>query len=314
MIAVDLGYGWTKAMTAQHTFTQPSVVGPAEETIEGLGPEQGVRLQEGRQEYFIGHLAIKQCQFPWHNLGDNKPDDENTGRLLRAAVAAVCGHECGPVVIQCLVTGLPVNLWAAQKAAMEQLLSQLRHQYIAARIDGHTVNLWVTVKEVRVLAQPFGSLLDLVLDEQGHLVRRDMAAGRTLVIDVGFHTVDLLAAEGLEILSRLSHSTNHGLAVAYTALGRKLNKPIWEIDVLARQGRLTGLDTAYRNLAEQLRRTVESLNDRFDHYILTGGGGPLLHPYLHLPGPVEVPVDPHLANVRGYLKAGERLRRLATAS
>jgi len=48
VVAVDLGFGWTKALTRSRVFIEPSVVGPAEAIFEGLtGTPQGIRLWEG---------------------------------------------------------------------------------------------------------------------------------------------------------------------------------------------------------------------------------------------------------------------------
>jgi len=315
VVAVDLGFGWTKALSGARAFIEPSVVGPAEAMFEGLGgTPQGVRLWEDGVEYFIGHLAIQQCRFPWHNLNDDKPGDPNTFRLLKAALAAVSPVDSGSVTLDALVTGLPVNLFFGQKQALEERIKRLDGVPIKAQIGGRMVSIEVAIKGVKVIPQPFGSLLDVVLDTTGQIVRRDIARGRVLVIDIGFQTVDLLAVEGLNIVSRLSKSTNFGLASAYEAVARRLNKPLWQVDQLVMRRPEEGA-TMLQHLAENINRTVESLNERFDLYVVTGGGGARLTPWL-LPAESNKMLldDPQLANVRGYLKAGERVRQNAASS
>lgn len=308
IMAVDLGYGWTKAAGGGRTFREPSVIGPAQTTVEGLGPQLGVRVWDQGEEYFVGALALRECHFPWHNLEDDKTDNPHTLRLLKAAMAGVMPQPQGAVQVDVLVSGLPVNHWARQKTPLEQRL-RMQDLPVRARIGQVAIHAAVTVGTVRVLAQPFGSLLDYVLDDYGQLVRAEAVRGRVLVIDIGFHTVDLLACDGLEPVGRLSLSTNFGLGTAFAALGKRLNKPVWEVDQLALAGRVDGLQEAYRHLAGNISLTVQGLNETFDLNLVTGGGGTALYPYLQLEGRKELMTRPQLANVRGYLKAGERLRR-----
>jgi len=316
VVAVDLGFGWTKALSGSRAFVEPSVVGPAEAMFEGLGgTPQGVRLWEQGREYFIGNLAIQQCRFPWHNLNDNKPDDPKTIRLLKAGLAAVSPVDAGQVRVDCLVTGLPVNLFFDQKEPLENRLKALQEAPVKAQIGSRQVEVQVSVGAIKVVPQPFGSLMDLILDQRGQILRRDIAKGRVLVVDIGFHTVDLLAVEGLNIISRLSKSTNFGLASAYEALAQRLNKPLWQVDQLLLRQSAPEASTILQHLAENINRTVESLNERFDTYVLTGGGGGRLAPWLLLNEANKVMLDdPQLANVRGYLKAGERVRQSAASS
>lgn len=314
IVAVDLGYGWTKALARQRSFLEPSVVGPAEQLLEGLGGASGVTLWEGSQGYFVGSHAVKQCQFPWHNLADHKPADPNTWRLLKAALAMVAPVPSGIFHIDLLITGLPVNLWATQREELERRIAALNGTTVKVDHGAQRTFIGLRLGSMKVLAQPYGSLLDHILDDDGHLVRQDLATGRVLVVDIGFHTVDLLAVEGLEPVTRLSAGTNFGLATAYAAVARKLNRPLWEIDRQAVAGRLTGADEPLRHLAANISQTIESLNGDFDHFLITGGGGKVLYGDLAVPGPKLLTPDPQLANVRGYLKAGQRLRRRMGAS
>lgn len=314
IVAVDLGYGWTKALAGERQFLEPSVVGPAEQLLEGLGGAEGTTLWEGSQAFFVGQLAIKQCQFPSHNLNDNKPADENTVRLLRAALAAVAPNPTGIFHIHQLVTGLPINLWAKQREGLEQQIAGLNGATIRVGCGPRRIFIGLRIDGIKVLTQPYGSLLDQILDDAGNLVRHDLAAGRVLVVDIGFHTVDLLAVEGLEPITRLSAGTNFGLAAAYTAISRKLNRPLWEVDRLAVSERLACADEPLGHLAANISRTIESLNGDFDHYLITGGGGKVLYPHLTVPGRKELLKDPQLANVRGYLKAGQRMRKWAAGN
>lgn len=311
-VAVDLGYGWTKALAGERQFLEPSVVGASTTVVEGIGVPKEIRFWDpDGQEYFIGRMAVQQSHVPWHSLGDDKPGNPNTTRLLKTALACVAPYPNGPWVVDYLVTGLPLQLWATQKAEMERILSNLNGTEIRVQRDGKNLHLSVMVKGYYTMVQPMGSFMDLILDDQGSVVRNDVVKGRTLVIDVGFHTVDFLAMAGVEPLSPLCTGANYGLATALKETIRKLNKPACVVDLRMVDGQIGLPEQPLQTLARNVEATVESMNERFDLYLVTGGGGQRVHPHLRLPGRVELKADPQLANVRGYLKVGERLRRKA---
>lgn len=309
-VAVDLGYMWSKAVCGPRRWVEASLVGPRGPEIHGLLPPHGMRVWDGPDEYFIGRLAAEHSAIPWHSLGDAKPDDPNTVRLLHAAIAAVVEPRNGSVPLEVIVSGLPVNLCETQRSSLERVLYNLRGTEVRAQVGSERVHLTLLgPRHVRVLPQPFGSYLAVVLGDNGQVIRPDIAERRVLVIDVGFHTTDLLAVEGLRIRSNRSMSNNFGLATALSTAAKQMNKEVWEVELLARHGRVPGLDAAYRHLAGAINRAVGSLNEPFDLYLVTGGGSLPLTPYLLPQLPKEMVPDPQMANVLGYQKAGERIRR-----
>jgi len=157
-------------------------------------------------------------------------------RLLKPALAAVSPIEEGAVTIDRLVTGLPVNLYFQQLQDFEEQIRSLQDAEVRALCGSRSVARRASVGAVKFFPQPFGSLLDLVLDDHGQVARRDIAKGRTLVVDIGYHTVDLLATKKLDIVSRLSKSTNYGLASAYEALVRSSTSPCGRLTSWSRRG------------------------------------------------------------------------------
>lgn len=108
-----------------------------------------------------------------------------------------------------------------------------------------------------------------MLDDAGSVVRGDVARGRTLIVDVGYHTVDLLAVDGLEPITRLSTGTNFGPATAWAQIGKQLNRPLWDVDQMILSGQIRDVEPTLRALAINIMGSIESLNERFDYY-LTG--------------------------------------------
>jgi len=84
------------------------------------------------------------------------------------------------------------------------------------------------------------------------------------------------------------------------------------MDAIYEKGDYRGYDIkplfskAFKALAGQIELEVESLNKRYDMYLLVGGTGLRIREYLTLPNLLMLP-DPQAANVRGYLKIAARL-------
>lgn len=304
LLAVDLGNGWTKAVGNGRSFAEPSVVGTSTMLLDEFAGSRGVSVfDEGDREYFVGDLAINQSDIKFFTISDNKPQERITGLLLEAAVACLVGESRG-VALE-LVTGLPVDHFFTQREALGHRVQAMRR--VKAKVHGREVVAPIMVSAHKAVPQPFGSAADLVLDDRGEIARGDLARQHFLVVDVGFHTVDLLALDNLQIIQAHSRSVPYGLAVAYQALAKRMNGiPLWEVDRRMRANRVTGFEVYLQDLAAAITADVTSLNQEFDFYLVTGGGGEKLYPFL-LPGaPMVLAKDPTMSNVRGYLKLGQR--------
>jgi len=100
---------------------------------------------------------------------------------------------------------------------------------LAARLRGeHTFrlgqgsNLTVTVTEVQVVPQPFGTLFNSILNERGRLVSEEMAASRLGIIDIGTHTTDYILVEGLRYVEKGSDSIGTGMSQVADLTGREI--------------------------------------------------------------------------------------------
>lgn len=304
LVGVDLGFGWTKALGNGRAFAEPSVVGVATQLMEGLVRQGGVSVRdEAGQEYFVGRLAIDQSEIRFFSMQDNKPDERTTLLLLRAAVAYLV-NDSRPIYLD-LVSGLPVDHFFKYRESLASRVAALRQ--VQARVDGKLIDLPVHVQNHKIVPQPFGAAADLVLDAHGEIARRDLAEQYFLVVDIGFHTVDLLACKAMTIIQNQSRSLPYGLAVAFGRIARKEGGlPLWDVDRRLREGRLPGCEEHLQHLADAITAEVASANEPFDFYLIAGGGGQLLHPYL-LPGRKKMLAEQaQFANVSGYVKLGAR--------
>ena len=103
--------------------------------------------------------------------------------------------------IDLLIVGLPVATFKVPKwvAALERKMAG-QHDLGKGRV--------VTVKEVRVLAQPTGALLHY---GQAHNRLAEMRQEKSLVIDAGARTFDWIVTLGMQQIENKSHSLNLGM-------------------------------------------------------------------------------------------------------
>jgi plasmid segregation protein ParM len=221
-----------------------------------------------------------------------------------------------------LVTGLPVS----------QAVDAERREALRTRILGRHVTSRgvVEVADVRVIAQPVGTFIE-VLMQAGEAIVDVIGDGTVLVIDVGFFSVDWAVlvngdlrrtstGTSLEAMSVLIEAAA-GLIAAdcagkppTAALERSLAEG--GASILYRGERVAlapYLEQAARQTArvalEALRQDLRREHTEVDLILLTGGGSALFAPLvgaLFGPVPLHIPADPVGANARGYFYYGGR--------
>ena len=221
-----------------------------------------------------------------------------------------------------LVTGLPVS----------QATDAGRRDALRARLHGRhaTSRGLVEVADVRVIAQPVGTFID-VLMHAGDDIVDVISDGTVLVIDVGFFSVDwaLLVNGDLRrtdtgtSLEAMSVLIEAAAGLVGTDCGGK--PPIAAIERALAEGRASllyrgervalasYLQQAARQTGqvalEALRQDLRREHTEVDLILLTGGGSALFAPLvrdLFDPVPVHVPTDAVGANARGYFYYGGR--------
>lgn len=321
-LAVDLGYGYVKAMTPTGRVVFPSVVAPAgastglRDVFGAKTPEYELSLhRDGRTErYLVGTAALSEpgAVRAW----ETEAAAGNIAPLLATAVAALWA----PAPLY-LAVGLPLLHYAKQRVSLQQALEQLDMD--AALGDGQVVR--ITRPRVTVLPQAAAGYYAAL--ERGLL--KDIN-GMVGIIDVGYRTTDYLVVGrdprgGLEIRERLAGTLDLGISQVTGAIqeavqariGRAVDRLRIE-SALERDGILpyrgTPIDLAvYR---EEARRAVadaitaklkadwgEDL-DFLAAVLVMGGGGADLFPMLKGLHPNMILLDePQWANARGYLLA-----------
>lgn len=313
-VGLDVGYGFTKVSTSEKTIRFPSIVGRAERLAyqaENFGldrPENAVTLN--KRSYFVGELAEKQSAIKY-KFRDREWISSDLYRVLILAAfgqAKLLKKPCA------LVTGLPVDYYGDRQKVVDLLKDEA---LIGIQLD-----------QIRVIPQPFGTLFDLLLSPNGSIQEELLGTCTVGLIDVGHYTTDCILVDTLSYVEHAS-GTTAGMSLAFETIAREMKAKMalssapehfvekltlqWADQTPCRPPRdlVRLIKSAYTDLADQISGYVRTLWSRKgfpDRVILTGGGAYLLGSLLKERMPkIVVAKDPHIANVRGYRKYGQRL-------
>jgi plasmid segregation protein ParM len=161
----------------------------------------GITYEVGPDALLAANVA------PAHNMDDDYCLSDEYLALVRGALAYM-----KVATVDLLVVGLPVTTFEMHKAALAKRLTG-QHPFRDGKV--------VLVKEVKVLAQPHGALIDYALsDARMQALRRQ----RNLIIDSGARTFDWLVTQGLKIMEQRSHATNRGMYDVLQVLAAEISK------------------------------------------------------------------------------------------
>jgi plasmid segregation protein ParM len=278
------------------------------------------------QKLFLGEMAYRQSKARVNMSMDRFCGLEGMALMLAAVAMLGTGRE-----ITChLVTGLPVNAYAAQKEKYKRALEG-RHYIKLLKENGAPEERYITIAEYKVLPQPIGTVFNLVLGDKGNLANKDLAASRLAVLDIGANTLDLCRVDSLEFIDRESTSySDLGVFECYRQLSLEIYNafgieiPPEEIEphimngAVRIGGRPRGIaeikNRVYQDAAEKIASRVHNVWRsmwQFDKIIVTGGGaavfGEQIARVLNSPGQVEICKQGTFSNTLGYLKFGHRV-------
>lgn len=327
IIGLDVGYGYVKAICESgKSVCFPSLVAPAEfiRFRADVGPQaavNGLTLHDTSEgELFVGELAARQGR-PGAVRSPRDRDrvaDPIVTHLANAAFAQLLPETIHARVR--VVTGLPVDYYRDA----HQLVEHLRGQHVI-KLDWRSQV--IEVEEVRVVPQPFGALLSMLLDDQGKLKVESshLAQERVGVLDVGTHTTDLLLVDGLEYIEAGSGSLEVGVSTVLEMLRKvlldeyRISYASHELEAAIRRGWLMieGHKTSLNGLAsEHLSVIAQSIEAHtrtlwnigtLSAVVLAGGGALALREWLEpcFNQAIYAP-DATMANANGFLRYGLR--------
>lgn len=335
-LGVDLGYGYTKAVSETgKRVLFASLVGSGRPRylggVFGPGGSEGLTddldvMIDGR-EYFIGDLARRESRDASRAFEQDKAAHPNTKVLLATAAALLADAKLGPVH---LATGLPLRYYAAQKDRFKQVLEAMEAevQFLSGPRKGQA--RLVKFSRITVFPQAAGAVYAALLnDGQGGPKKGAMVA----LVDIGYKTTDFIAfeiGERLRVREDLSGTIETGISDVHRAVQMalvgitKAEVDPAEVETAIKGGAIWYGGNMYdvAKIAEEARHEVaRAIKDRvtlawgpkakyFAAVYLAGGGAEELKPHLadYHPAQVIVP-EAQFANALGFLKVAEMLER-----
>lgn len=339
IIAIDIGFGFTKATNGNRSLVFKSILGEATDiqfkgAILGEGsPDENIQIELDGRSCFVGEMAERQSNVRSFTLDQS----QFFGSFAKQLALSAAARMVGPYMPIGLVTGLPIGYYREYKDELVKIL-QGDHRVVLTIGNGKREEKVIKVSNVKVIPQPFGTLFNLMLNAGGELGDKRYAREKVGVIDVGFKTSDFTVSDKMRYSERGSRTTDTGIARAYGVIASKLreksnvNVELYRLHEAVERGmiKIRGTEYDLKGLTEQvfgqLATTIANEVDRLwtddwdiDTIVLTGGGSAVLAKHLKplISGQVVIvdsAKDARLCNVQGYWKFGKHLwARGATA-
>lgn len=325
-LGVDVGFGYTKAFDGERSVIFKSIIGDATDIQFQSGFSEGSELEnlhvevDGKQ-YYVGDMAEKQSSVREFTLDQNTLL-ENSAKIL--ALTSLKLFTSPSTREFSLVTGLPIRYFKQFRAKYQQMLegSHDLKYFTPEGVEERSVD----IRKVRVLPQPFGSVFNLLMNNHGRIVDKEVARQKFGVIDIGFRTTDYTITDRLRYIERGSRTTDTGISKAFSLISRKIqeqsgvNVELYRLFEPVKKGliRIRGKELGLAELRDEVLRqlctAIISDMERLwvedwdlEFILLSGGGAADLAPILEnmIEGGTRVigaDTDMRLTNVVGYLK------------
>jgi len=305
-IGIDIGYGYTKSFTVSDQI-QRKLVFPTAVSLYAPNLSFGMKIPTIRvntQKFAVGEELVINglpCE-------STVREDFVGSPSYMAVLGYVLSHTgfMGDVI----VTGLPPTFY--KKERVEELTEKMRKQWI---VDGQG-RVIVLPEIIKVIPQGSGIFFSYVSDYPGLLQKN------TLVIDVGYYTLDLVFFSGGKYIEEAAIGFPMGVKVVYDRI-RKLFSEVYgtfskdddTIDEIIRHGKYTDFGQEYsldvREVIESYKvmvnTTVKShlgkITKKVDHVLAGGGGINLFRETMRGVNPVD---DPQFANAMGFYQYGRQ--------
>ena len=335
VLGIDIGFGFTKATNGKDTLIFKSLFGEAAElqfwaNFGSETPSDHIHVTIDGESYFVGDLAEQQSSVLHYTLDQERLIADYV-KILSLTVAGmfVTDNPSTNTPIN-VVSGLPIGSFKENHERFNELLIG-RHTITYHSYDGKENTREITINEVRMLPQPMGSLLNLMMDESGQILNKELAGQKVGVVDIGFRTTDFAILNRMRYINRGSKTIDTGISKGFSVIANKLqekcnvNVELYRLYEAAETGsiKMRGhgfsfakvRDQVYSQLAGSIANEVSRLwadDWDIDTIIISGGGCRELAQFLQpmIVGnvvPVDLNKDPRLNNVIGYLKYGRYL-------
>ncbi len=332
ILAIDIGFGFTKATNGNRSLVFKSLLGEATDIqfkggiLGETSQDENIHIEVDGKSYFVGEMAERQSNVRSFTLDQSQFFNSYAKPLALAAAARLVGNYM-PIG---LVTGLPIGYYRDYRESLVKVL-QGDHKVTLTSLNGKREEKVIKINEVKVIPQPFGSLFNLMLNDLGELGEKRYLQEKIGIIDVGFKTADFTVADKMRYSERGSRTTDTGISRAFGMIAGKLREKsnvsveIYRLyDAVERgmikiRGKEYDLKAPTEMIFGQLATAIANEVDRLwsddwdiDTIVITGGGGTALARQLQplINGnvvTVDGSTDSRLCNVKGYWKYGKHI-------
>jgi plasmid segregation protein ParM len=320
-IGIDLGYHNTKAVASDRRTSFPSAVGSPNKANFSLSADSNTKALLEPTHVLVGEQAVNQSRFV------NRREDREwieSDEYLCLLYRAITDVTTATMVNANIVTGLPVAFYKDKKILEEHIRGEHR-----PRREGRRAQR-IRIDKVRIIPQPFGTLLSVTLNDQGQIADTKLAVAAVGIIDVGGKTTNILSVQRLSEITRETTSINIGGWTLVRAVRDWLSDTCPGLDDLRdhqiaaairrRQIRYYGepvaefpslVDELSAEMAQQIVAEIGHLwngGATLDKILITGGGALMLGEHLrHHWRHAHIVDNPIYANAIGYWKLARRL-------
>jgi len=315
IVSIDVGNGFTKAISSTQTVCFPSVIAEEQGAIdfEGFNPNHDFVIEYEGRRYALGETAWKLGRMRVTAMDRSRVGTPFYKTLFAGALASVVQQ---PAQVS-VVLSLPIQWYADRESVKERMAGEY-----TVGFGGRKLVYQVERELLRIVPEGFGTIASMVLDKTGKIENRSLANSRVGVVDIGTKTTDFMYFDALEIYPAKSGGLTTALSDVWRMVAEEVSKHVGrnlelhEIDdamhtgYFKHRGRRVDIsewrDNALQALANAISGEIKSLwsgGDEVDNVILTGGGAIFVYPFLDFPHRFLVD-DGHMANCDGAFRYG----------
>ena len=331
ILGIDVGFGFTKATDGNKIVIFKSVLGEAYDIqfYSGFGKDSfadSLHVTIDDNSYFIGDFAEQQSSVRQFTL-DQETLISDYVKILALTAAGSCYKESASVNV---VSGLPISYFRRDYKRFSELLTG--HNKITFHSpDGKNLLKTIYIQKVQMVPQPIGSIFNLLMNDNGRIVNKELSKQKVGVVDIGFRTTDFTVFDHLRYIERGSSTLDTGISKCFSVISNRLREEsgvsvelyrlykaveAGSIKIKGQEYTISNFrDKVYTHLAGMIANEISRLwaeDWDIDNIVLTGGGCMELADHLKrlIDGnviPVENNIDARLNNVQGYVKFGKYL-------
>lgn len=327
MLGIDLGYSSIKVVSEKGRVAFASAIGTPDASRFGLSKGATELLYEG-ERFFFGDSAVDDSRLVTRREDRHWIESDVYNKLIVAGLYSVVQDESVVNsmmigrVFPLVVSGLPVAYYSDK----DKLIKTLCKPFV---FSSNRNTYSVIIKEARVVPQPFGTIFDYLLDEDGEFKNGEDSLKTIGVIDIGGKTTNILVAKKLSEQNRYTTSVNYGgwdvvrAVREYILKEHEIEIRDHEVARMLSTGELIAYGSSidvkspihdaiapvYAGIRAELSR-IWNNGAMIDKILITGGGSLFLGQQIkELYPQSEIVADPVFSNASGYYKFACRLGR-----